>query len=140
MENDQQAIPELLPEWKIRELRTDADAIEESLRQARKLRRGVPAHQIARESGFSAATLTKMRQEQAGFPQGTMQRFIQATGCPATLQRLNRECGYVAKTLSQELADQDELRRLEARVAELREQKNAAYDACIRLDQKLSER
>jgi len=109
---------EMAPLERVAEFETELDAINFSVDQAVRTRRGCTHMQLADDMRITRAVMSKMRQGQVAVPASKFLTFIRVTRSYALLQFYAMNLGLVVKTRRQENADARKIARLESQVAE----------------------
>ena len=130
--------PVMAPQHEVMSFASEAEAFEYSLSHARKVRGRFSAAQAASELRWSAANMTKIRQEQAGLPMDSSLPISEITSCYALQQYRNEQHGFVTKTREQEDEDLAELYALRKKNKKLNKALKQADERCVELKHALS--
>ena len=118
---DEAIPPELAPLERVAEFETEVDAINYSIDQIMRQRGGLTQMQLADDMKITRAVMTKIKQGQASIPVGKFIAFIEHTRQFALIQFYAMRLGLVVRTREDDKALTNELARLRAENAQVKE-------------------
>jgi len=118
---DEAPEPAFAPVEDLASFETEADAINYSVDQIIRHRRGLTQMLLADEMKIAKSVLTRLRQGQIGMPMNKMIAFVQHTQSYALLQYYAMNLGLTLKRSEDEKADKERIRRLQQEVHDLKE-------------------